>query len=365
MPEREWDVFISHAAEDKDAVAQPLADALRRSGVKVWLDRQELQLGDSLSEKIDEGLSKSHFGVVILSKAFFSKHWPRRELAGLRAREESGRKVILPIWHEINKAEVSEFSPILADALAATTANGIDDAATQVVRSVFSPSSGSPSATKPSLSRVLSTIMEGESDRNVMVNFVQEADRIVDMWHLFGPHERLFNQAVGSVTFDFLGLYAGHGVRYNFSLLTSIWRDPFVREEGAHRRHHHLWRSFRQSVMGEPQVLEEIRSILADILAAKRLFEDQWQMFHPRLLLQGRRGPSNERGSWFRDLLESKPECVFNVFCGRRAAIDRTDAHTAAWGRLRKEYGKSRIDIHSYDAILDAIVEHERKSQAN
>ena len=66
----EWDVFISHASEDKAAVARPLADILAASGVTVWLDEAELILGDSLREKIDAGLNQSQFGVVIPQSQF-------------------------------------------------------------------------------------------------------------------------------------------------------------------------------------------------------------------------------------------------------------------------------------------------------
>ena len=55
MTVKTWDVFISHASEDKAAVTNPLANSLERAGLRVWLDRQELRLGDSLREKIDEG----------------------------------------------------------------------------------------------------------------------------------------------------------------------------------------------------------------------------------------------------------------------------------------------------------------------
>src|SRR5262245_4502913 len=99
-----WNVFISHASEDKIALAIPLAEALRRAGLSVWLDGQELRLGDSLREKIDEGLANSQFGVVILSPRFFAKEATRKELGGLSAIEDAvGRKVILPIWYQIDK----------------------------------------------------------------------------------------------------------------------------------------------------------------------------------------------------------------------------------------------------------------------
>jgi hypothetical protein len=107
----EWDVFISHATEDKAAIARPLAEALRAKGLRVWYDEFSLTVGDGLRKKIDEGLAKSRFGVVVLSKRFFEKHWPEQELNGLATREVDGKKVILPVWHEVGFKDVREYSP--------------------------------------------------------------------------------------------------------------------------------------------------------------------------------------------------------------------------------------------------------------
>jgi TIR domain len=81
------DVSICHASRDKDDVAHPLADALEARGWTVWLDEQDLTLGDSLSGNIELALARSRFGVAILSPAAFAKRWPQRELQGLAARE--------------------------------------------------------------------------------------------------------------------------------------------------------------------------------------------------------------------------------------------------------------------------------------
>jgi hypothetical protein len=69
----QWDFFISHASEDKLDVARPLSERLVAAGFRVWLDENELSLGDSLRRKIDQGLSRSRYGAVILSRSFFSK----------------------------------------------------------------------------------------------------------------------------------------------------------------------------------------------------------------------------------------------------------------------------------------------------
>ena len=103
---RDYDVFISHASEDKDAVVRPLAHALSDGGLTVWYDEFELRIGDSLRRKIDTGLAKSRFGIVVLSRSFFGKGWTNYELDGLVTRAVSGEQVLLPIWHEITKQEL-------------------------------------------------------------------------------------------------------------------------------------------------------------------------------------------------------------------------------------------------------------------
>lgn len=116
-----WDLFISHASEDKASFVAPLAQALSAFGVNVWYDEYELKLGDSLSRSIDAGLAKSNFGLVVLSPAFISKRWPEYELRGLTSREMLGKKVILPVWHNVELKDVIAFSPTLADKLAVKT----------------------------------------------------------------------------------------------------------------------------------------------------------------------------------------------------------------------------------------------------
>lgn len=133
------DAFISHATEDKDSLARPLAEALRGAGFNVWYDEFALTVGDSLRRSIDRGLAGSRFGIVILSPAFFAKQWPQYELDGLVAKEVAGGKVILPLWHRVTKDDVLNYSPTLADRVALNTATHslaeIVDQLTGVLRS--------------------------------------------------------------------------------------------------------------------------------------------------------------------------------------------------------------------------------------
>lgn len=133
-----FDVFISHASEDKAEVARPLATLLIRAGLRVWLDEFELRLGDSLRRKIDEGLGNSKFGVVVLSPSFFSKEWPQKELDALVSREQGYGKVILPVWHNIESNDIGKFSPLLADRLATKTKSGLAAVANEILKAVGS-----------------------------------------------------------------------------------------------------------------------------------------------------------------------------------------------------------------------------------
>jgi len=137
--QRVWDVFVSHASEDKAEIASPLTKALQELGVSVWLDVLELKIGNSLRRRIDDGLAHSRFGVVILSRDFFAKNWPQYELDGLVTRTVSGGQSILPIWHKVTKAEVMAASPSLADKIARSTADfTIEEIAAEIAEVVGS-----------------------------------------------------------------------------------------------------------------------------------------------------------------------------------------------------------------------------------
>jgi serine/threonine protein kinase len=128
------DVFISHASEDKDDVVRPLAEALKREGFDVWYDEYVLELGDSIRQKIDQGLAKCRFGIVVLSTHFFSKGWPQSELNALVSREMSkGEKVVLPVWHGVTHDDVAKNSPILADKLGVSTDRGLGVVVTEII----------------------------------------------------------------------------------------------------------------------------------------------------------------------------------------------------------------------------------------
>ncbi|MBV7469318.1 DUF1883 domain-containing protein [Aeromonas sp. sif0611] len=133
------DVFISHASEDKDDFVRPLANALIKEGLNVWYDEMTLRIGDSLRQKIDKGLANSRVGLVVLSPSFIAKGWTNYELDGIVTRTVSGEQVLLPIWHNITKQQVVDYSPSLADKVARSTAtHTINEIAAEIAELIMS-----------------------------------------------------------------------------------------------------------------------------------------------------------------------------------------------------------------------------------
>jgi hypothetical protein len=114
-----WDFFISHASPDKEEIVAALAEGLTSKGARVWYDDFELRVGDSLRQRIDDGLARSRFGIVVLTHSYLAgRAWTENELNGLFA----SNKRILPVWHNVSRDEVAAYSPILADRVALLTA---------------------------------------------------------------------------------------------------------------------------------------------------------------------------------------------------------------------------------------------------
>jgi TIR domain len=88
-----YDVFISHASEDKPTFVDDLAARAKEAGLRIWYDTAVIEWGDSLRQKIDAGLAGSYFGIAVLSPAFFEKPWPNYELDGLLER----------VWFKLNQ----------------------------------------------------------------------------------------------------------------------------------------------------------------------------------------------------------------------------------------------------------------------
>lgn len=135
----EYDVFISHAWEDKESFVEEFVAELEKQKLKVWYDNNKIKLGDSMRQKIDEGLRKSRFGIVVLSPDYIKdgKYWTKTELDGLFQLESVNGKTIIPIWHKLLKKDVIAYSPAIAGRLAASTAVSTPEEIAKQIKELF------------------------------------------------------------------------------------------------------------------------------------------------------------------------------------------------------------------------------------
>jgi hypothetical protein len=112
------DIFICHASEDKDDVVRPMAESFSQEGISCWYDEAEIKWGDSITQKVNEGLRISRYVIVVLSSAFMAKKWPQRELnAALNIEASSGEVKVLPllVGTENEKTSIIAAVPLLND----------------------------------------------------------------------------------------------------------------------------------------------------------------------------------------------------------------------------------------------------------
>jgi hypothetical protein len=120
--------FISHDSRDKDDLVRDLATRLRSARCPVWYDEFSIQPGASLVASIDAGLRDSKRCVVVLSPYYFENTtWARGEFDAVVTRHmNSGGDILIPIWHNVTRDQVAEFSPLVAAINAIDTKLGED-----------------------------------------------------------------------------------------------------------------------------------------------------------------------------------------------------------------------------------------------
>lgn len=116
---KDFDVFISHASEDKKDFVEPLTLALKEAGINIWYDSDQMGWGNSIRQSIDKGLIHSRFCIVVLSPDFIHKYWTNYELNGIfQKASDSDDNILLPIWHRVTQSEIKSYNLSIADTLA-------------------------------------------------------------------------------------------------------------------------------------------------------------------------------------------------------------------------------------------------------
>lgn len=122
-----YDIFLSHASEEKETFVDELYNGLKKANFRVWYDKDEIRWGDHLKTKITEGLENSEYGIVVISKNYFASHkeWTFMEFEKILTSNK-----ILPILYDIDMPTIKKDYPKehdkLKNWLAITSNIGLD-----------------------------------------------------------------------------------------------------------------------------------------------------------------------------------------------------------------------------------------------
>lgn len=107
MTEFEYDTFLSHSTTDKPTVRR-IAEALRDRGLRVWLDEDEIGLGDHIYSKIEHGIEHSRVLIFFASKHSLGSDWARieRSTAAFRDPINTARRFLIVRLDETPLPEV-------------------------------------------------------------------------------------------------------------------------------------------------------------------------------------------------------------------------------------------------------------------
>ena len=110
-----YDVFLSYASTDRAAIVEPLLQKLQEQGVHSWCDVHEIRWGDSIVERIQEGLGETRFVIAFISKAYLERRWTMKELRTAMAQQVSGRTTVLPVLMGVSPEELGDSLPFLSE----------------------------------------------------------------------------------------------------------------------------------------------------------------------------------------------------------------------------------------------------------
>tara|TARA_R110000850_G_scaffold177417_1_gene303256 strand:- start:147 stop:941 length:795 start_codon:yes stop_codon:yes gene_type:complete len=99
LKKKESKVFLSHSSKDKKAIVNPLNAFLQAEDIATWLDSAEIDYGDNIYLKVNEGIENADLGVFILTDHFFDSKsgWPIKEFSTFFMEMMDSEKEILLI----------------------------------------------------------------------------------------------------------------------------------------------------------------------------------------------------------------------------------------------------------------------------
>lgn len=99
-------VFISYSHKD-EAFADMLVEDLREADIEVWIDQDAIEPGQSIAQRINQGLASTDYVLILVSSAFLNSNWTTSESsAAIVAATDSQRENLIPllledVWNDV------------------------------------------------------------------------------------------------------------------------------------------------------------------------------------------------------------------------------------------------------------------------
>ncbi|HEY4151501.1 MAG TPA: toll/interleukin-1 receptor domain-containing protein [Chitinophagaceae bacterium] len=113
-----FDFFISYATEDAYEIIVPLAREMKKFSITYFLDLEQIHCGESLSDKLSFGITRSKYTLAIITQKSIKKPWVRAELHTVLHRQiSSGQTKLLPVISGTSRqvSRILEIMPLLRD----------------------------------------------------------------------------------------------------------------------------------------------------------------------------------------------------------------------------------------------------------
>lgn len=137
-------VFLSYTPDDTE-VARRIAEAFMASGIDIWWSKWSIAPGDSLRQKIDEGLADCTHFLVLLTPQSIEKPWVNAEMDAALVQKLNQQCKFLPVRHDL---PVSALPPLLKGLLSPTITT--DEEIKQLIHAIYGVSRKPPLGPPPS-----------------------------------------------------------------------------------------------------------------------------------------------------------------------------------------------------------------------
>ncbi len=144
----DYEIFISHASEDKADIARPIFEACQRAALKAFLDEKHIGWGDTFTNKINTALGASRTVLAVITSNSVTKEWPLLEINTALALEVSGSKRVIPLV--VGTPDLSKL-PLIRTKKWLTWDGDAEKVAAELKRLVKGAENSAPEAAKPSV----------------------------------------------------------------------------------------------------------------------------------------------------------------------------------------------------------------------